>query len=255
MQIAASSAIATYSWRDRGRAPAGYTKGFALSFANTYRQLLMDYPPAVETAKARTTNSKDVLQVYASQFAALGMDNAMSGPNTLRHLWALMMGLGMRESSGRHCEGRDMSASNVTSDTAEAGLYQTSYNARSCSSNFGVLYDAYNAGKGTDNPQGFLTAFQEGVSCSSSSWQNYGSGAGANFQDMCKKQPSFAAATCAVVLRSLCNHYGPINRGEAELRREADAMLEGVQSYIDSIFNEEVGVAEEETATTEASLA
>jgi hypothetical protein len=42
-----------------------------------------------------------------------------------------MLGHGMRESSGRHCEGRDLSADNVQSDTAEAGLFQTSYNAHS----------------------------------------------------------------------------------------------------------------------------
>jgi len=37
------------------------------------------------------------------------------------------MGLGMRESSGRYCEGRDRNANNVTSDTAEAGLFQMSW--------------------------------------------------------------------------------------------------------------------------------
>ena len=31
---------------------------------------------------------------------------------------------GMRESSGQHCCGRDISADNVTADTAEAGLFK-----------------------------------------------------------------------------------------------------------------------------------
>ena len=36
----------------------------------------------------------------------------------------------MRESSGKYCEGRDKSADNTTAETAEAGLFQTSFNAR-----------------------------------------------------------------------------------------------------------------------------
>jgi hypothetical protein len=51
------------------------------------------------------------------------MANDRDGPETLRPLFALMLGHGMRESSGRYCEGRDRSAENVASDTAEAGLF------------------------------------------------------------------------------------------------------------------------------------
>jgi len=231
-QIAMNSPIARYNWRDRGMAPPGYTKGFALSFANVYRKLKVGHAPSIEMAKAKTTNSKDVLVVYAAEFAALGMDNNTAGADTLRHLYALQLGLGMRESSGRHCEGRDMSASNVTSDTAEAGLYQTSYNARSCSPTFGQEFNEY--GPATGNPQGFLNVFAEGVYCNASSWQNYGSGDGAKFQRMCKEQPAFAVETCAIVLRNLCNHYGPINRKEAQLRQDAADMLMAVQNYIDA---------------------
>ena len=42
------------------------------------------------------------------------MRNDVSGTDTLRHLFVLMIGLGMRESSGRYCEGRDQSASNTS---------------------------------------------------------------------------------------------------------------------------------------------
>jgi len=233
--IAIASSIASYSWRDRGRAPSGYIKGFALAWANAYRQLLLKYPPALEMARAKSSSSKDVLNVYASDFNSRGMANGTSGPDTMRHLWALMLGLGMRESSGKHCEGRDQSASNTTSDTCEAGLFQTSYNAHSCSDTFDQLFNAFQAAQSTDNPQGFLSYFRENVSCSSSSWDNYGSGNGELFQKMCKNQPAFACETCAVTLRNLCNHYGPINRHEAELRTDADTMLKEVQDYVDEI--------------------
>ena len=41
------------------------------------------------------------------------------------------LGLGMRESSGQYCCGRDTSEDNTTADTAEAGLFQMSWNAMS----------------------------------------------------------------------------------------------------------------------------
>jgi len=37
----------------------------------------------------------------------------------------------MRESSGQYCCGRDTSEDNTTADTAEAGLFQMSWNAMS----------------------------------------------------------------------------------------------------------------------------
>jgi len=42
IQIASSSAIATYNWPERGIAPRGYTKGMALVFARVYCKLLDD---------------------------------------------------------------------------------------------------------------------------------------------------------------------------------------------------------------------
>ena len=78
----------------------------------------------------RVMKSKDCLAWYNQEFLDLCMDNRADGADTLRHLFVLLTGLGMRESSGRYCEGRDMAALNTTAETAEAGLFQTSYNAR-----------------------------------------------------------------------------------------------------------------------------
>jgi hypothetical protein len=232
MKIAANSAIAKYKWKDRGVAPLGYTKGFALAWAQVLRKYLIGDRIALEMAKANThDDDTDVLSWYNSNFEALGMSNEVEGTDTLRHLFALLMGLGMRESSGKHCEGRDTSASNTTSDTAEAGLYQTSYNAHVCTPRFDEVMADYE----NDMCKGYLEVFREGVSCSSSSWASYGSGPGRTFQDMCKEQPAFAVETCALVLRNLRQHYGPINRKEAELRHEADDMLHAVQHQVESM--------------------
>jgi len=229
-QIAAQSAIASYSWRDRGRAPIGYIKGVAVAYGMAYRLYAAGSLPFIEIGKANTGNaSKDVAEWYLDQFNALGMRNDQAGIATMRHMYAFMIGLGMRESSGKHCEGRDTSASNTTSDTAEAGLFQTSWNARSCSPDLMQgLFDKYAA----DPSLGYMDIFAEGVSCSSSSWSCYGSGNGYKFQEMCKKQPEFAVETCGIVIRNLRQHYGPINRKEVELKREADEMLQDVERIL-----------------------
>jgi len=232
--IAAQSAIASYSWRDRGRAPAGYTKGMALAFAQSYRKLLAGHPAVREMAKARTPHDHDALHIYRSNFNSMGMSNEIAGPDTLRHLYALMLGHGMRESSGRHCEGRDQSATNVEATTAETGLFQTSYNASGASNpEFDNLMGEYSVP--ANKPTCYLDAFEEGVSCSSSEWDCYGSGAGYHFQKLCKSCPAFACESAALTLRNLANHFGPIIRKETELKREADVMLKEVQTYVDTL--------------------
>jgi len=146
-----------------------------------------------------------------------------------------MLGSGMRESSGRHCEGRDQSADNVSSgDTAEAGLFQTSYNAHSASDpEFDDLMDEYSQPE--NEAVCYLSAFEVGVSCSSSEWSCYGSGSGYHFQELCKSCPAFAVETHALTLRNLCNHYGPIIRKEVELLPEAEDMFKQVQDYVDTL--------------------
>jgi len=213
----------------------------ALAFAQSYRKLNLGQASASEMARARTSSDKDALNIYRSEFDSLGMPNETSGIETLRHLYALMLGHGMRESSGRHCEGRDQSASNTTSDTAEAGLFQTSYNARSASNpTFDNLMTEYSnpVNRGTC----YLSSFDDNVSCSASEWSCYGSGKGLQFQKLCKECPTFAVETCGLTLRNLANHYGPIIRKETELKVEADHMFREVQGYME--MNEAVfGVA------------
>lgn len=229
--IAANSEIAGYDWDDQGVAPDGYTQGMALAYAQVYRKWKKDDSVANEMAKAVTSNDKDALYWYREEFKAAGMDNSKPGADTLRHLWALMLGHAMRESSGEHCCGRDQSADNTSSDTCEAGLFQTSYNAHSCSSQFDKVMNEYSQNIWS----GYLSTFEDGVECSSDDWESYGSGSGYEFQEMCKNLPAFSAETAAITLRNLCNHYGPIKRFEVELRKEADQMFKAVQDYVDAV--------------------
>ena len=232
VQIAANSALARVSWDGgRGRAPLGYIKGMAVMFAVALRKLAQGDPAAVEMSRAASSDShRDALAHYASRFAALGMRNDVSGIDTLRHLFVLMIGLGMRESSGRYCEGRDRSASNTSADSAEAGLFQMSWDAHGASRQIPRLLDEYQANGGG----GYREIFCEGVTPHRGDLDNCGSGTGLRFQQLCKDCPGFAVETAAVGLRNLRTHWGPINRREAELRQEADDMLQQVQRLVAS---------------------
>ena len=232
VQIAANSALARVSWDGgRGRAPLGYIKGMAVMFAVAQRKLAQGDPAAVEMSRAASSDShRDALAHYASRFAALGMRNDVSGIDTLRHLFMLMIGLGMRESSGRYCEGRDRSASNTSADSAEAGLFQMSWDAHGASRQIPRLLDEYQANGGG----GYREIFCEGVTPHRGDLDNCGSGTGLRFQQLCKECPGFAVETAAVGLRNLRTHWGPINRREAELRPEADDMLQQVQRLVAS---------------------
>ena len=228
VRIANESAISRYDWDDRGTLPKGYTAGVALCFALAATRLMQGHPTAAVAAQADRNNlDYDALTWYRDQFADIGMDNSTDGIDTLRGLFVLMLGLGARESSGRYCEGRDMSASNVSADTAEASMYQTSWNIRSCSPHIAPLLQEYWA-----NPNGFLATFQDGVKLDSNDLGNFGSGDGAKYQFLSKFAPCFHAFVTAIGLRYLRKHWGPINNRAVELRSEANAMLLEVQRYL-----------------------
>lgn len=115
----------------------------------------------------------------------------------LKSLYTLGVGLGMRETSGKYCTGRDTSASNTSASTAEAGLFQTSYNSMSASSELRNLFIEYKA----DTSKCFLDVFKVGVSCSNTSI------------------------------------YGPINRKEAQVISSCNKMLSDVQAFLDRDLN------------------
>lgn len=225
--IGSASEIRSYAWKNRGRAPLGYVQGMALGYARMFCKLNAGDAAALEAAKAETADaSKDALAHFRPEFAALAMSNQQAGSTTLRHLFVLLMGLGMRESSGRHCEGRDMSAQNVQAETCETGMFQFSYNSRTASPRLPELIQAYSGRKD------FLTTFRKGVTCDSNSWANYGSGPGADFQKLAKECPAFAVEYAAVLVRNRLGHFGPLKTKKAELKPAADALFQQVEQYL-----------------------
>jgi len=225
LNVVEKSPIMNYHWKQRGVAPAGYVKGVGLAFADALLGYRAKHFAEVEMAKANTGNDhKDALSWWNSNFARIGLNNDTAGEDTLRHVFVLMLGLGMRESSGQHCDGRDMSAHNVSSDTAEAGTWQMSWDIHGGTPLIQKIFDEFD----NDHLDDLLHIFSEGVHCSRSQWSIYGSGTGASFQQMCKSQPLFATKVCGVGLRNIRTHWGPINRKEAELRPEADSMFRNI---------------------------
>lgn len=225
------SSCATYSWKNRGRAPAGYVKGVALSFARS----LCRYKASQETLSsisailsgARGSATKDAIAHYLTNFDALLIKTNTAGAEPLRALYTLGMGLGMRESSGKYCVGWDVSAGpNRTSATGEAGVFQTSYDSMA-STELKGLYAEYKASPEKCN----LAVFKEGATCGTQSI--LGTGAGADYQVFNKACPAFATEYAMVMLRTQRAHYGPINRKEAEVISSCDQLLKKVQTIVE----------------------
>ena len=133
IDIAEKSAIAKYSWKDRGKLPLGYTAGIAQCFGLAATRLLAGHPIATTAAQAdRNLPDYDALSWYREQFMAAGMRTIEDGIDTLRHLFVLLLGLGARESSGRYCEGRDMSAATSPPTPLRRRCIKPSWNIRIC---------------------------------------------------------------------------------------------------------------------------
>jgi hypothetical protein len=229
LSIVTSSSCRGTTFRQRGHMPPGYIKGFALTWAKAVCNPQRSDMAIVSRPKSND-DAKDSLSWYAAKFQSLNMGNT-GGLDTARHVYTLLLGLGMRESSGKHCCGRDMGANFKTSTSAEAGLFQTSFGAARSSSILAPMFRQYKA-----NPRGcMLSNFREGVSCNAANLRNWGTGEGMEWQKLTKDCPAFAVEYGSVLLRTLGGRrgeFGPLRRREAEIKPECDQMLKQVQTYV-----------------------
>jgi hypothetical protein len=230
IQIATASPVMKYQWVGQGRAPAGYTKGMALTFARVYRKLLAGDAGAKEIAQPIRNDPDDVLVHYGERFTAAGLDNAGDARSRLRHLITLLVGHGMLESSGEYGAGPDSNNHNQNADTSEAGLFQTSYDLlRSVGQVAPPLMNALIAWY-TAHGDSFLDTFKEG--CPDPK-PDVGTGPGQQFQRLCKAAPAFAAEFTLIGYRHQYKHWGPIINRAAELNKDCDQMLANIQSLVD----------------------
>lgn len=227
--FAAGSKCAKYSWKERGVAKAGYMKGMATSFV---KSLCSPIP----TISAAPGVAGDALTQYADIFKNLGMKNS-EGLEAHRHTWVLLLGLGMRESSGQYCSGRDMQPAALKqfheADEMEAGLFQTSYNIVSYKAESKKIYQAYKA----DQSKCLLDVYKEGISQSycDKNAKNYGEGEGLNYQALAKKCPALATETAAITIRfsgGPKGHYGPLREKAAEVIPACDDMFLEIEKMV-----------------------
>lgn len=227
-QLTQGTSCASYSWKNRGRAPAAYMAGMAITFARSLcRQRANESTAKLMASKNSNNGDKDALTWFESAFDARNLEIDVSGSETLRSLYTLGIGLGMRESSGKYCEGYDVSGGARNSSEAESGLFQTSYNSAGASSELRTIYNEYK----NDRSKCFLNNFKSGVSCPARGY--IGTGEGLEFQKLAKSCPAFATEYAMITLRVLRKHYGPLNRKEAEINTSCSHMLERVQDYVE----------------------
>jgi hypothetical protein len=234
--IVEASPVVQFDWPGRGTAPIGYLKGMGLTFARVYCKWLAQDQFVQQMAEAATADDQlDALAHYKAKFAEAGMANDVSGADTLRHLFALLVGLGMRESSGKYCEGRDMSARNVSPDTAEAGLFQMSLSIGAVSTNpaLGPLADLFTALVSIPYT-GYRMVFAEGVNCSDGQVSGFGDTQGGRFRRLCVLYPALGAEIALLGLRMRRQHWGPINQQTVTLNADCDFLLSDIQQAIDN---------------------
>jgi hypothetical protein len=217
--------------RTVSKMPSGYFYGMILNFAKNKCKASATAHSAnsfVGRVSGPSTQDKDALRRYAG-------NSVLSGQDALIQNYALMLPLGMIESSGQFNEGRDKSASNTSSSTAEAGLFQVSYNSTNLGSPklkriYQELLSEYNYGK--DEEKCMAGVFAQNVKLSKNS-ASAGGGEGRRFQDIMKTCPAFAADYMAALLRTNYRHNGPLIRKEARPRAACVNALTSVAKMID----------------------
>ena len=213
---ARASAIARYDWKNRGPACIGYTAGMAVAYASAYSRLQAHDPVADRMSSALEPAfldahghlKGDALTWYSDQLRAIGMGSA-TPLERLRSLFVLLLGLGMRESSGRFCEGRDRSANNASADTAEAGLFQMSFDLVAPRAELLDVFHHYQS-----NPdQGLREIFGMEMSPPPrpKDLENFGSpgSPGFAFQKLSKECPAMTVEIAALGLRRVAGHWAP----------------------------------------------
>jgi len=224
VDIAARSDCASHRWNNRGRAPVGYIKGMAVMYAKSFCDTKGSPSTALTVMTQALQGAQDSLVRYQDELVANGVD-VKRDIERLRALYTLGIGQGMRESSGNTTEGRDIRAKHPSASSAEAGIFQTSFDSLSRSPALPKLLEQYHAHTGDCR----LEVFKEGIRRVSTR-PVLGSGPGAEFQRFTRQCPALATEYALVLLRVNRRHFGPIIRKETEYFQPCNEMLKQVES-------------------------
>jgi len=240
-EIASKSPCSKHDWKNRGQAPSQYVTGMGLVYAKSLCRI-GDADITIASGPIEASNTqKDGLAEYAKEFKNAKMAND-TPQNILRNNYVLLMGLGMRESSGKYCEGRDVSQCFVKAESAEAGLFQTSYGAHTPIVEY--LNKQYSEGKRQCLEDDFGGAKitckilnSKNKNCPLVNSDITGTGPGADWQRITKRCPAFAVDYAAVVIRKnggAKGEFNPIRKHQAEVLPACGSMFTEIQQFIES---------------------
>lgn len=246
--VVAKSSCTSYDWNNRGVAARGYVQGVAYTYA---RALCNQGLPEVMVLTKRpdmAVNANDGLLAYRSKFAFIGINESPDGVDSLRNTYGMLIGLGVRESSGKYCEGRDVSQCFVKAENAEAGLIQTSFGASRKSPVLPELFKTYASGARScmvedyGGPKSCKIRSSNNPACPTANSDTAGIGPGADWQQLTKSCPAFAVEYGAVVIRvnggsgqggTPKGEFGPIRTGSVELHPPCFDLLREVEKIVE----------------------
>lgn len=258
VQLIANSSCAKVSWGNdkkpagcdncytslRGRNAVGGTVAVGLTYARSVCDLAKPSVAAVTGSDLGST-SKDQFAYMKPVYDQAGIPVTKGGVDSLRAVYVAMFPFAAMESSGKYCEGKDEAADNESSEAAEAGMFQTSWNSRSTHPELLKLFADYRAGRKSC----FLEESKAGVKCKAQDAVNYGKGDGLEYQKLNKSCPAFATEWAAIMFRHGRSHYYPLNQAGKperylqkwiELRPECGELLKQIESKISPALCEEL---------------
>lgn len=206
--------------RGRVESAPGAFYGLTVTMARSVCRTALD--PIKQAMMNGVSTNKDVFRYY-------GLDRS-SEKNTMVNLYGLLLAHVFQETSGKFWEGVDITnQSSNKANTAEAGLCQTSnniHNFRSGREGMKAVVAQYDA-----NRDLCLTdVFSEGMSVRTGR-AVIGEGEGARFQRLMRSCPAAALEHCAIAVRHVRHHYGPLNRKTSQALPACKSTFEKVYEY------------------------
>jgi murein DD-endopeptidase MepM/ murein hydrolase activator NlpD len=230
-------------------APPAYLLGMALTYARVYCKwrdldpyvLLMaaaekDFS-ATRPKEPKATEGivlEDMLYSLRDHFKKSGMANTSDGPDTLRHLFVLLVGLGLRESWGRYYQGPYKATPPEKLATAAAGMFQMSHSLGVGNKGYRAVHGFYEYLR-TVPYNGYLTVFAHGMRPGNNKVTDKTPSEPGRFRNFCLTQPALGAELAALAIRYR-NHWSPL-RDKTEpvyLSKECDDLFQRIQQRVDA---------------------
>lgn len=214
LDLAKTSSCARFQWADKKAAlPLSFVQGVAAAYAQAHCKKSATSDPMSSKLDSRG-RSVDFLKFYGRPAG-----------NEKRQTYAMLFGLGMRESSGNFSEGEDKSVPRAEQSAvkAESGAWQFSYDSLNIHPELKALLEYYKAHK----EECLADVFSKNVRVKTDGY--FGEGVGLEFQKFTRSCPAFQAEYAAVMIRNMRTHFGPLLTKKAVYFEGCEDLLAGVE--------------------------